>query len=64
MIATRYLREIELRRDAVPSFNLYLFSLPAIRHLESLEFHPNVDRVLDNAPAAPVRRIRKPSKSK
>jgi predicted ATPase len=42
MIATQYLREVQLNRDAVPSFDQYPFSLPAIRHLDKLKLHPNV----------------------
>lgn len=42
MIATHYVRTVQLNRDAVPSFKEYPFSLPAIRHLESLELNPNV----------------------
>ena len=42
MIPTHYLRAVQLDRDAVPSFKEYPFSLPAIRHLKSLEFHPSV----------------------
>jgi predicted ATPase len=40
--ATHYLLEIELRRDRVPSFEEYPFSLPAIRNLEKLTLHPAV----------------------
>ena len=37
-----FLREVRLRREAVPSFERYPFSLPAVRALESLELHPHV----------------------
>lgn len=37
-----YLRQIELLRSEVPSFDQYPFSLPAIRHLDKLELHPQV----------------------
>jgi predicted ATPase len=37
-----YLRAIRLKRDAVASFAEYPFSIPAIRHLERLEFSPGV----------------------
>ncbi len=37
-----YLREIKLKRDAIPSFEEYPFSLPVIKNLESLSFHPDV----------------------
>jgi len=38
----QYLRSIELKRDSINSFRKYPFCLPAIKHLESLEFHPKV----------------------
>ena len=37
-----YLRSISLKRDAVPSFAEYLFDIPAISSLETIEFHPDV----------------------
>lgn len=37
-----YLREIQLPPDAVPSFDVYPFSLPVIRNFSSLQFHPDV----------------------
>ncbi len=37
-----YLREVSLLRDKVASFDEYPFSIPAIRNLESLSFHPDV----------------------
>ena len=37
-----YLGTVSLRRDAVPSFNGYPFSLPAIKHLGHLDLHPEV----------------------
>jgi len=46
MIATHYLRRVQLERDRVPSFNAYPFSLPAIRHLDSLELHPAVTYIV------------------
>lgn len=39
---TAYLKEFVLHRDQVPSFSEYPFSIPAIRNLERLRFHPNV----------------------
>lgn len=38
----QYLRSIELKRDSVKSFFKYPFSLPAIKKLSTLEFHPKV----------------------
>ena len=37
-----YLREIQLKRDDVESFDDYPFSIPAIKELDYLEFHPDV----------------------
>ena len=42
LAATHYVLEAQLRRDRVPSFDFYPFSLAAIRHLHSLELHPEV----------------------
>lgn len=38
----QYLRSIELKRNSVKSFFKYPFSLPAIKNLSTLEFHPKV----------------------
>ena len=38
----RFLRTLTLLRDDVPSFEEYPFSIPAIRTLDELEFHPKV----------------------
>jgi predicted ATPase len=38
----RYVREVQLRRDKVESFDVYPFSLPVVRHLEKVELHPAV----------------------
>jgi predicted ATPase len=37
--ANHYVLEAQLRRDRVPSFDSYPFSLAAIRHLHTLELH-------------------------
>jgi predicted ATPase len=37
-----FVREIELRRELVPSFERYPFNLPAIRELDRLPLHPAV----------------------
>jgi predicted ATPase len=41
-----YLRGIELLRDQVDSFSVYPFSLPAVRHMTELEFHPKVTYIV------------------
>jgi len=42
IIPTQYLSEIRLKTEAVPSFEHYPFSLPAVRHLDVLQLHPAV----------------------
>lgn len=37
-----YLVRVMLDRSSVPSFNSYPFSIPAIRHLDTLDMHPKV----------------------
>ena len=37
-----HLQQVQLLRDRVPSFEAYPFSLAAVRHLETLAFHPKV----------------------
>ncbi len=38
----RYFEAVRLEREAVDSFDEYPFSIPSIRHLQRLEFHPAV----------------------
>ena len=40
--AKQFLLSAELRGEKVPSFSVYPFSLPAIRELKKIEFHPKV----------------------
>jgi predicted ATPase len=42
MVSKQYVAEIGLKRDEVPSFENYPFSLAAVRGLETLELHPAV----------------------
>jgi predicted ATPase len=42
MISEQYITEIKLKRDKVPSFDEYPFSLNAVRNLASLKLHPTV----------------------
>jgi predicted ATPase len=37
-----FLVEVRLLRDKIRSWHEYPFTLPAVRHLESIQFHPNV----------------------
>lgn len=41
-LSSAFAIDLRLRRDAVPDFGAYPFSLPAIRHLDELRFHPAV----------------------
>lgn len=40
--AQPYVLNATLKRDKVPSFDFFPFSLPAVRHLQALELHPKV----------------------
>ena len=42
MISRQYVSELRLKRDEVPSFDQYPFSLSAVRHLDVLNLHPQV----------------------
>ena len=42
MIANQYVSRVSLIRDRIESFNQYPFSLPAIRSLDYIEFHPKI----------------------
>jgi len=39
---TRFLRSVELRQELIPDASKHPFTVPAIRNLETLEFHPQV----------------------
>ncbi|GGE70058.1 AAA family ATPase [Priestia taiwanensis] len=43
---TTYIRRIEVKRDDIPSYKHYPFSLPTIKELETLAFHPNVTYIV------------------
>lgn len=40
--AKPYLREVVLRRETIADESIYPFSIPAIRNLDRMEFHPDV----------------------
>lgn len=40
--ARHYVLSVKLRREKVPSFDVYPFTLPVVRHLDELELHPAV----------------------
>jgi predicted ATPase len=42
MISRQYAIDLKLKREEVPSFDSYPFSLPAVRHLDVLKLHPSV----------------------
>jgi predicted ATPase len=42
VITKQFVSEVKLRRDEVPSFDAYPFSLPAVRRLETLALHPKM----------------------
>ena len=42
MISSQFLVEVKLKRDEVPSFDAYPFSLPVVRTLDVLPLHPSV----------------------
>jgi predicted ATPase len=42
----RFLRSIELRRDAIKSFSKYPYCLPIVKNLLCLEFHPKVTFII------------------
>lgn len=42
LTSEHYVLSVKLRRDKIPSFVEYPFSLPVVRHLETLELHPAV----------------------
>jgi predicted ATPase len=44
--AEHYVIKAQLRRERVPSFDFYPFSLAAIRHLDALDLHPKVTFVI------------------
>ncbi len=44
--SSQYLLEVRLLREKVPSFKAYPFSLPAVRHLHTLKFHPKVTFII------------------
>ena len=44
--AEHYLLEVKLKRDRVPTFDQYPFSLSVVRNLESLELHPKVTFII------------------
>ncbi len=42
MISKQYVADIGLKRDEVPSFDHYPFSLAAVRALDTLQLHPQI----------------------
>src|SRR5262245_18160397 len=54
----QFVRSIRLMREQVPTFDEYPFSLPAVRELFELPFHPSVTYLVgeNGSPARPVAR--------
>jgi predicted ATPase len=42
VISNAYLDRVQLKRDTIENFDAYPFSLPAVRGLDALKFHPKV----------------------
>ena len=41
-LSSQFLRSVSLKRDSIKSFDEYPFSIPVVRHLDTLSFHPGV----------------------
>lgn len=46
LLRAQFVTEVQLKRQEVPSFDVYPFSLPVVRRLESLTLHPHVTFVV------------------
>lgn len=42
MLSNQYIKSMELRRQDIPSFSEYPFTLTAVKNLERIDFHPKV----------------------
>ena len=42
MVSTQYVIDVRLKRDEIPSFDVYPFSLSAVKYLDVLPLHPAV----------------------
>jgi predicted ATPase len=42
LVSKQYVSQVRLKREEVPSFDQYPFSLPAVKQLDVLDLHPNV----------------------
>ncbi|WP_072889228.1 AAA family ATPase [Ornithinibacillus halophilus] len=45
-IDSQYIKRISLKKDLIPSYNTFPFSLPVIKQLTSLDLHPNVTYIV------------------
>jgi predicted ATPase len=51
LVRTQFVVEVQLKRQEVPSFDVYPFSLPVVRRMESVEMHPHVTFIVgENGP--------------
>lgn len=46
MLSSQFAIDLRLRRDIVPDFGAFPFCLPAVRHLDVLDFHPAVTFII------------------
>ncbi|MBB6110129.1 Predicted ATPase [Mucilaginibacter lappiensis] len=46
MEAKPYLQQISLKRESVPSFDVYPFHIPAVKEMSSMVFHPDVTFII------------------
>ncbi|USK50930.1 AAA family ATPase [Bacillus sp. CMF12] len=42
LLSSQYVRGIRLKREDIPSFNQYPFSLPSLKTMDEMPFHPKV----------------------
>lgn len=42
----QYIREVILKKEQIPNFNRFPFTLPVIQHFKDLTFHPNVTYII------------------
>ncbi|MBX9975545.1 AAA family ATPase [Cytobacillus firmus] len=42
LLSSQYVRGISLKREEIPSFNQYPFSLPSLKTMDEMPFHPKV----------------------
>ncbi|MGY0694661.1 AAA family ATPase [Virgibacillus sp. FSP13] len=43
---TQYIRSLRIKKDEIPSYNMFPYNLPVVRTFRELAFHPNVTYVI------------------